>query len=173
MSPQGYVPDPNSPEAWAARLQAIEQQIAQLKQSPVATVLGYAAQATPQTGITSAAITDITGLAVKALVGTRRLVKITGLVVAQKHVTKATGQLRAYDTAIGNNPGINKTTFSMDGTTDDYATLLVIAIDSAPAAGTHTYQLAIDCSSGTIDANQGGTGHPSYILVEDVGLAPA
>lgn len=165
---EAYVPDPNSPEAIGAWQRSVEQRISQLKLGQAATVvLGYAQQASAQNGI-GVGPTDLTGLAKTVAVGTQRLIRLTGFVSVQKHTTKAAVVL--YFKEGGST--FESIPLSVDGTTDDYCTLAGSYVVSAPSVGSHTYKLALGMGSGTADATPTGYG-PSYLLVEDIGLAPA
>lgn len=165
---EAYVPDPNSPEAIGAWQRSVEQRIAQLKLGvPATTTLGYANITAGQAGI-AAGTTDLTGLTKTIVAGNQRLIKLTTFVVVQKHVTKSALQLFITDSA---NNIINQDTVSVDGTTDDYNTLIVIAIDK-PVQGSKTYKVRLFVNNGTCDV-VAGTNNQCYLLVEDIGLAPA
>lgn len=169
--PAGHLIPPGSPQDWAVQQAQMRNASDELKlrQGIAPMQPGYAAVSVSQAGI-SGTFVDLTNLTKTVIVGTQRLIKVTGFVICQKHTTKASLSLWATDSVSG---VINKYSQSVDGTTDDFATLVVIGIQSAPAAGTRTYKLQIDVPSGTADANVGGAGKPSYILVEDIGQAPA
>lgn len=167
--PAGHVPDPHSPQSEKAWRDSVDRRLDSAKQrQQTNTTLGYASVTAQQLGM-GPAFAYLTGLDKKVVAGTRRLLRVTGLVEIQKHTTKAAVNL--FITNETSLYSVQKIGRSVDGTTNDFDTFLVIGIDT-PAAGSVRYRLGMDMGSGTLDANVSG-GFPSYLLIEDIGQAPA
>lgn len=177
--PPAYVPDPNSPEAWAARLAAIEQAISQLKLSGVITQPVLAVQHTGIAGITTSGpwaggwtpITNLTGM---LTVGTRRVISVYTFVTFQKHTTKSAVELAMYldGQALANR--IGRTLQTIDGTTDDYASIDLGVFTAPLTAGTHTFAIACAPDSGTVDVVGDINSIPTnMLLMQDAGLGAA
>lgn len=164
---EAFVPDPNSPQAQAAWMASVDRRIAIMKQGSAIMVPGYAVKTSGQAGL-AAGTTDITSLTVTVVIGTKRLIKITCFVAVQKHVTKSALQLYIRDSS---NNVIGVMPLSVDGTTDDYATMVIVAVDK-PIAGSKTYKASMFVNNGTCDIIADSQTQ-CYLLAEDVGLAPA
>lgn len=167
--PAGHIIPPGSAQDWAQQQAALRsgQDEQKLRQGINVMAPGYASKTTGQVGL-GAGTTDITGLTSTVAIGTRRLIKITCFVAVQKHITKSALQLYIRDSSnnvIGNMP------LSVDGTGDDYATMVIVAVDK-PVPGTKTYKASLFVNNGTCDI-VADSQTQCYLLVEDVGLAPA
>lgn len=125
--------------------------------------IGYAETTSAQSGITT--VTDLTGLTVTVTVNTSRRIRITG----QADITRTV----STDLVIGRvkegstNLGIFYSAATI-GTFNTGQAGCVIA----PTAGSHTYKLTLERSSGTGTCGvQAAAGEPNWILVEDLGPA--
>lgn len=158
----------------------MEQQLAQLKQGqPSNQVLGYATTKVQQLGIPitgplTGGWTQLNNLTSTVLVGTKRLVRLTAYVNFQGHgapIGSLQLKISVDDFTIANS--VNEQLWSVADA--GYVSAVLIAVH-APAAGTHPYMLAAACSGAggsTIDAISIGGRTSNYLLVEDIGLAPA
>lgn len=168
--PEAYVPDPNSPEAQSAWMRSVEDRLLQLKLRTTMgnQVLGYAQTSTPQTGLSGGTITNVTSLLVAVVVGSQRLIRITGFVVVIAQTALQLVTLYASEGAS------QMQTAAVELPAGYYGTLEVLFVVNKPTVGTHTYKLQAAGSGGggTTDLTPTGVG-PSFILVEDIGQAPA
>lgn len=123
---------------------------------------GYAEVTAAQTGITT--VTDLTSLSVTIGVGTGRRIRITGHAEVTRTVADGltVGRIAEGATQLG------CWCVSFEGSYDLAEGSVVIA----PTAGTHTYKLTLERSSGTGTVGiSAGTTDPAFILVEDIGPA--
>lgn len=125
--------------------------------------IGYAETTSSQSGIS--AVTDLTSLSVTVTVGSNRRIRITG----QADVTRTV----ASDLIVGR---IKESTTNL-GIWYAAATIGTFNVGQAgcvitPTAGSHTYKLTLERSSGTGTCGvNGAAGEPNWILVEDLGPA--
>lgn len=161
--PAGFVPDPSSPQAEAAWRESVEQRLRQGKNNSQVMAPIIQLNTASQLGLTSAGWTAITGCSVTLVLSTRRILRISGFAIVQKHTTKAAIQLR---TRVDGATTIGFGVHSVDGTTDDYATMPCPGRHSKPTEGTHVYTLEATCGSGTFDILVG----EAFLYVEDAGL---
>lgn len=126
--------------------------------------LGYAQVTAIQSGIT--VLTDLTNLAVTVTVGASRRVRITGDILATRTVVDGTVVMYIREGTTTLQRGQAQPNRIGEG--------IVIgrSIVVTPSAGTHTYKLSLENTTGTgtvgLDA---GVDRPAYILVEDIGAA--
>lgn len=127
-------------------------------------VLGYSQVIAPQVGIAAVHV-DLVGLSVGPVtVGTTRRLKITGSVVAQQQVASALVGLFLYQDGL-----LVQEAYDSPGAGTGYVHPLLIAV-LTPAAGAHTYKLAMSTQLHTVNSDPTAT-RPAFILVEDIGAA--
>lgn len=123
---------------------------------------GYAQRTTTQSAVGTSP-TDLTGLTVTFDVPANRLLKISGYAQGNPSTT-ATFIVHIVEDGtiigrVGKSTPVNAVQASLSGFTI-----------SAPSAGSHTYKLQGETSTGTVDFEATSTA-PMWVLVEDIGSA--
>lgn len=124
--------------------------------------LGWASATANQTGITTD--TDLTGLTVTVTVGSNRLIKVSAMAILSRTVADGVTTLKIkQDSTL-----INGDQTTHPGTSFYQAS--PFALISAPSAGSHTYKLSLERTTGTgTVAMSASATQPALILVEDLG----
>lgn len=127
--------------------------------------LGYSEGTSNQTGITS--ITDVTGCSVTVTVAANRLIKISGYlrrVIISDSGSRSICRIKESTT----NLGVILDMTAVGASQSDSASGFIIL--SAPSAGSHTYKLTAELTSGTGSvALNAAAASQHTILVEDIG----
>lgn len=149
------------------RVADLEARIGRVELRPQTIPLAYAEASGSQAGISGH--TDVAGLSRTVTVGSRRLLRLSAYVHYRYATTGGTVQVRILEPAVG---GVPLQRGSDSRAVGEYGTLYIAAI-VAPTAGPHTYGVSIwPNPAGTLDI-ESTSAAPSYLFIEDVGLAPA
>lgn len=125
----------------------------------LSSIIGYAEKTTSQAGI--GAETDITGLSVNVTVPAGRRIRITGSVSFLPTVANQNNRLRIKEGGT-----VFQTIDSIQASTGQEERVEGSVVIS-PTAGSHTYKLSGQVTSGTTTVVAGAT-IPAFILVEDI-----
>lgn len=126
--------------------------------------LGYAQVTADQNTIST--VVDLTGLTVTVTVTSGHRIKITGYAEFSASATDNRADLWIYESATALNRGTAQIV-----NTGYTCSVEVIAVLS-PSAGSHTYKLRGELGGGTGSVSlKAGATIPSFILVEDMGVA--
>lgn len=127
---------------------------------------GYAQMVSQQTGI-GTGLTNITGLSVTVKIGASRRIKIIGNVIAIGN-TAASSKVALYILEGATRLGFGEE--SLQAAPNNSSNVIAERIFT-PSAGSHTYNLAFQFTSGAanIAYTDPSNGQYSYIIVEDIG----
>lgn len=122
--------------------------------------IGYATNTAAQTGVGTTA-TDLTNLTVTVTVDTSRRIRITGYVPIQQRTSAALSEVDIHE-------GATRLARHFASVAADQFDTMTPSVILTPTAGSHTYNLKMVTSAGTVDTVY-GTDTIAFILVEDLG----